>query len=336
MRLLTAYKLRHERRLRLVRAMRKRMEMTAVKDRTEIIARQDILLFCVLRNERVRLPYFLRYYRNLGVTHFLFVDNGSTDGSEEFLAEQPDVSLWHSDAEYRRARFGMDWLNFLLNRYGAGHWCVTVDADEFLLFAHADRRKLPELTHYLDARRVRAFGTLLLDMYSRQPIEKTNYVEGANPFRRLNHFDSGNYIVRRNPTYENLWIQGGPRQRLFFADDPDQAPALNKIPLVRWRRGYCYISSTHALLPRRLNRVYDAMGGEMASGCLLHAKFLNILRDKTAEEMSRRQHYAAGREYRAYGRTLERGNTLWTPASTRFEDWRQLQDLGLMSAGGWI
>jgi hypothetical protein len=37
-------------------------------------------------------------------------------------------------------------------------------------------------------------------------------------------FDSGNYTISKNPLYGNLWIQGGPRARVFFADDPYRAP----------------------------------------------------------------------------------------------------------------
>ena len=49
---------------------------------------------------------------------------------------------------------------------------------------------------------------------------------------------------------------------------------MDKIPLVRWQRRYAYASSTHALLPRGLNRVYAEDGGEAATGILLHTKFL--------------------------------------------------------------
>ena len=55
---------------------------------TEQIAPGDILAFVTLRNERVRLPYFLEYYRRIGVGHFLIVDNGSDDGSRDLLAGQ--------------------------------------------------------------------------------------------------------------------------------------------------------------------------------------------------------------------------------------------------------
>src|SRR5699024_2497320 len=98
----------------------------------------DILVFATLRNERVRLPYFLDYYRRMGVDHFLVVDNASNDGSAKWLAAQPDVSLWRTRASYKAARFGMDWINWLLWRHGGDHWCLTVDPDEFLVYPHCD------------------------------------------------------------------------------------------------------------------------------------------------------------------------------------------------------
>ena len=82
-----------------IRAFRKRRELRGVVDRTNLIAPDHILLFSTLRNERIRLPYFLRYYRNLGVNHFLIVDNDSDDGSREYLQAQPDVSLVDHQAQ---------------------------------------------------------------------------------------------------------------------------------------------------------------------------------------------------------------------------------------------
>ena len=59
-----------------------------MRDLTDTLTKNSILAFTTLRNERVRLSYFLDYYRDLGVDHFLIVDNGSTDGSREYLLEQ--------------------------------------------------------------------------------------------------------------------------------------------------------------------------------------------------------------------------------------------------------
>lgn len=336
MRLIARYRLRVERKYRRIRALRKAfMELARVADRTQAIRPGNLLLFCTLRNERVRLPWFLRYYRTMGIDHFLFVDNGSDDGSREYLAEQPDASVWTATASYKRAHFGVDWLNALQSRYGHGHWTLVVDPDEFLVYPFCDTRPLRALTDWLDASSIKSFGAMLLDLYPRGPVDTALYREGTDPIEIARWFDPGNYVIQRNPRYGNLWIQGGPRARAFFADEPARAPALNKIPLVKWQRSYTYVSSTHALLPRGLNLVYDEFGGEKTSGILLHAKFLHTFAAKASEEMKRRQHYAGSREYRAYARSLHEKPQLWCDWSEKYINWRQLEILGLMSKGNW-
>jgi hypothetical protein len=296
---------------------------------------QDILLLCTLRNERLRLPFFLSYYRNLGVNTFLFVDNGSDDGSREYLAEQSDCSVWTTPASYRDANFGMHWINHLLRKHGHGRWVLVVDTDEFLVYPFLDTRPLHALTDWLDDAGIRSFGTMLVDMYPKGPFAAKPLLEGQNPLEIASWFDSANYSLRRNTRMRNLWIQGGPRMRMFFADTPEQAPALNKVPLVKWHRSYAYVSSTHMLLPRGLNLTYDTGGGEKISGCLMHAKFVASLSDKAREELARGEHYADSREYRAYAAGLEGRAELWTAWSERFINWRQLEILGLMSKGSW-
>lgn len=330
-----SYRLRLQRKRWLVRAFRKRRELKRIADRTAQIRPDDLLLLCTQRNERVRLPYFLRYYRSLGINHFLFVDNDSDDGSLDYLAKQPDVSVWHTGASYKRSRFGVDWLNWLARKYGHGHWCLTVDPDEFLIYPFCDTRPLRALTDWLDASSIRSFPAMLLDMYPKGRLNEQGYEPGQDPIEIACWFDSGNYTIRRNKRFGNLWIQGGPRARVFFPDQPEKAPALNKIPLVKWHRNYVYVSSTHMLLPRGLNLVYDEWGGEKASGLLLHAKFLNTFPAKAKEELERKQHYAASVEYRAYAEKLEENPDLWCKWSEKYINWRQLEILGLMSKGNW-
>ena len=332
---LQSYRLRLQRKRWRIRAFRKRRELKAVQNRTDQIQSDDILLFATLRNERIRLPYFLKYYRDLGVNQFVFIDNGSDDGSREYLAEQSDVSLWESKSSYRRARFGADWLNWLMRRYAHGHWALVVDVDEFFVYPFCDTRPIRALTDWLDASSVRSFGAMLLDMYPKGSFASHPYAEGEDPIEVTPWFDSGNYMISRNAKYGNLWIQGGPRARSFFADAPEKSPALNKVPLVKWDRAYTYVSSTHMLLPRGLNFVYDDWGGEKVSGCLLHAKFLNTFAAKSAEEMQRKEHFSSSQEYSAYYSKIEENSDLWCKWSEKYINWRQLEILGLMSKGNW-
>lgn len=332
------YRLRLERKRWLIRAFRRRRQLKQVADRTDQIKPGDILVFSTLRNEKIRLPYFFDYYRKLGVDHFLMVDNGSTDGGRDWLADQPDVSVWTTQASYRRARFGVDWLNFLQMKYGHGHWSLVVDVDEFLVYPFCDTRPLQALCDWMDASSIRAMPSMLLDMYPKGPIDTQPYAEGQNPFEIASWFDSGNYMIERNAKYGNLWIQGGPRARAFFTDMPKKAPALNKTPLIKWQRHYAYVDSTHMALPRGLNAVYDTSGGERICGCLLHAKFLDTFVQKSAEELKRKQHYMNSQEYRAYAARLtdkSQQPDLWHDWSEKYINWRQLEILGLMSRGGW-
>lgn len=288
-----------------------------------------------MRNEQIRLPYFMQYYRDMGVNHFIIVDNGSDDGSREYMADQPDVSLWSTPHSYKSARFGADWLNWLLMKYGHNHWTLTVDVDEFLVFPFSDTRPLRALTDWLDTSSARAFGAMLLDMYPKGRIDARPYQSGQNPFEIAAWFDSGNYTITKNMRYENLWVQGGPRARSFFTDTPENAPAMNKIPLIKWDRKYTYVSSTHMLLPRGLNRVYEEWGGEKASGCLLHAKFLDTFGAKAKEELERGQHYANSHEYKTYHAAMRENPDLWCKWSEKYNNWQQLEALGLMSKGNW-
>ena len=329
------YLWRRRRQLRLARALRKRRELTSVVDRTDMIRSGDILAFTTLRNEATRLPFFLAHYRALGVRHFLIVDNDSDDGSRQTLGAEPDVSLWHTKASYRGSRFGVDWMQGLLMRYGPGHWCLSVDADELLVYPHHDTRPLPALCDFLEAEGEASFGALMLDLYPQGPLDAVRHAPGQDPTEVLPFYDRGNYTIARKSDLGALWIQGGPRSRAFFADQPERGPTLTKVPLVRWHWRYAYVNSTHTLLPRFLNRIYDDQGGEKLSGVLLHTKFLPGIGAKSAEEKTRRQHFGEPGAFDAYYDALIAAPDLWTPQSSRYRGWRQLEAEGLMSRGGW-
>lgn len=335
-RALLALKLRTRRQLLLLRALRKRRQLALVIDRTDRIAPDDILCFLCLRNEAQRLPHFLAHHRALGVRHFLVVDNASTEGSDRLLSDQPDVSLWQTPASYKASRFGMDWLTWLQLRHGTGHWCLTLDADELLVYPYWQTRPLPALTGWLEAQGRDSFGALTVDMYPEGPVSQGHVAPGDDPIRHLSWFDAGNFQTQVQPRMRNLWVQGGARARAFFATDPRRAPTLNKTPLVRWHWRYAYVNSTHALLPPRLNVVYDTDGGELTSGVLLHTKFLPGITDRSAEEKARAEHFGDAAQFAAYYDRLTADPVLHTKASTRYTGWRQLEALGLMSRGGWI
>ena len=70
--------------------------MRRLDNRSLRLDADEILAFVCVRDEALRLPWFLEYYRQAGVDHFFVVDNGSSDGSTDYLLSQPDVFLYGS------------------------------------------------------------------------------------------------------------------------------------------------------------------------------------------------------------------------------------------------
>jgi hypothetical protein len=219
-------------------------------------------------------------------------------------------------------------------RHAHGHWCLTVDADELLVYPFHDTAPLPALTAHLEANGAGSFGALMLDLYPEGPLGAVPYVPGTDPETVLTGFDPDGYWWRAQGRYGNISIRGGARERVFFADRPELGPHLHKVPLIRWRRRYAYVSSTHIALPRSLNRTFDARDTR-PTGILLHTKFLPDIVDRSAREKYRAEHFTHVENYSSYYARLCEAPTLWHDGSARLKGWRQLETLGLMRRGNW-
>jgi glycosyltransferase involved in cell wall biosynthesis len=158
----------------------------------------------------------------------LFVDNGSDDGTADYLSNQDDVSLWTTQHSYRLSRFGADWLAWLQIKYGHGKWCLTLDADEIFIYPYYKTRSLHALVSWLEAEEEVSFGALMLDMYPKGPIGASDVAPGADPFKALSWFDSGNYTIERQSKLHNLWIQGGGAVPVFFPPRATQGPHIEQ------------------------------------------------------------------------------------------------------------
>jgi glycosyltransferase involved in cell wall biosynthesis len=290
------------------------------------IAADEILCCLVARNERMRLPAFLDHYRRLGVDRFFVVDNGSSDGSVEWLLEQPDVHLWCSELSFKRANFGASWFELLLRRYGIDHWCLTLDADEFLVFEGSPERSLTSFCRDLDRRGIRVATGLLLDLYSDRPVQETLYHEGQDPLAVCPFFDRHRpaTIYRQGGPYRNQDIYfGGVRQRVF---PTEHDYLLSKAVLLRYQADVVLNPGQH------LTNI-EAKFHAREEICLLHFKFIASFERYARQEAERKVHAMAAEQYQAYTRRLDQSDSLvlYDPAhSLRYEGPAQLRALGLM------
>jgi Glycosyl transferase family 2 len=282
----------------------------------------------VVFNEMRRMPFLLEYYRAMGFEHFIILDNKSTDGLQDLLAAEPDVSLFFTGCTYRNARFGLDWINRLLAKYCTDKWILHIDADEFLVFPHCDTKGITGLTAYMEEQQQVSLQCLMLDMYSDRKISDNICAIGEDPALVCPFFDETGYVTYYDPMNETFAIKGGVRGRLYFADDLWSGPALNKTPLLRWRPHYAFLKSTHELWPASVNGGAPVPG--VPHGVLLHFKFLSDLTEKLAAESIRRQHTS---EYDAYAQNAggqDDSPNFMCPHSRKYDGWRSLQAAGLL------
>ncbi|KAG1665682.1 hypothetical protein GQR58_019183 [Nymphon striatum] len=176
-----------------------------------------IYLVCVFRDESLLLDYFVSYYRSLGVTHFIMVDNLSDDDGVQFLKQLEDINLWVYQAKgsYKDANFGTMWVNGLLEKHCTNQYCFTLDVDELFLFDSSRFDNLNQLIDSMESEGCNAVSTTLLDMY---PKETNNgYKKGMDFLSHSSYFDTLNAQYYRPGFYYGVRVHnvGGVRERVF-------------------------------------------------------------------------------------------------------------------------
>lgn len=302
-------------------------DLTTIRLRPQLSNATHVILL-IIKNERGRIPFFLEYYRNLGIQHFLIIDNCSTDGTQDILMNEEDVSIFEARGGYKRARFGIDWANYIAAKYCANKWILHVDADEFLVFENCNERKIADLTEDLSKECQSSMQCVMVDMYSADLPSENLYRPGQDPLSICNMFDATGYQVVYDSISRTNWIKGGVRNRLFFEKIWD-SPALNKTPLVYWKRHYAFAKSAHELWPPKLNA-----GGNTNSpsqyGVLLHFKFLNDFDTKLLGESTNQQHTSEYIHYLSGADRAYRTGFLFN-GTVEYRNWDTLVHTGLIS-----
>lgn len=316
-----------------VRRLWKAHEVATIKLSPALKSASHVAIVLVY-NEAHRLPYLLSYYRRMGIGHFIIIDNQSTDGSRDLVRDQPDTSLFSANGLFKKARFGIDWVNGILNRYCEGKWVLHVDADEFLVYPHMDTCPLAEFTALLEARNQFSLPSVMIDMYSDRNHTENLYAQGDDPLSICALFDGKGYVSHLDTVTSTLWIKGGVRGRIYFSDDFSRGPALNKTPLLKWKRHFAFLKVAHQLSPPELNRGGKVKPDQQIRGALLHFKFLSDFSQKVEAEKTRQQHT---NEYNAYNQPSQEEQTPASfvgPDTRRYDGWRSLQAEGLIGEGG--
>lgn len=302
-----------------IRSLAQSVSLTPVKPpRSRLPGGLQPVVICVLRNEIRKLPYFLVHYRQLRAAHFLFVDNGSTDGSREFLASQPDVDLFETQEPFN-ARVKHGWITRLIEHYG-DRWYLLADADEHAVFdGVADLPSLAGVAERIGRRRVRAG---LLDMYSDKPLAVDHRGRDQSMLQAYPYFDPDGYYEAHDPRLTSR--MGGPRRRALASIAPGFEPQLTKYPLFRLAPDETIVSP-HYIDP-------PIAGDDPCWIALLHFKFDGDAVAHISDAITRGQYWRDSYEYRIYDEAIRKtpGFNFMFSRSTRYKGSADLVHLGII------
>ena len=290
------------------------------ESRTDADCDLSVPLVTVIRNELARLPEFLRYYREIGVTGFVFVVNNSDDGSLEYLQRQEDVLLYSTEQSYKAFRFGIDWINYVIDLLGLNRWVIYADVDELLVLPGIEEKKLPRLLSELDEEGTDCVTAVMLDMHGENICSGEHYQAGDSFVAQLPYFHND---IDQLPSVEPPFVQhyGGLRRHLFWPVG-ERGNILTKTPIVRAGKIYFNLSS-HEVSPGKVSSM---------SGALLHFKFLGDAQADIEKEVERLEHANIIDEYQRYAdgiRALGEKSIL-NACSVRYTGSGQLETLGLI------
>jgi hypothetical protein len=318
-----------------------------------------VTLYSVMRNERFFLEAFFDHYRRLGVEQFLILDDGSSDGSIEYLGSQPDCAVLASPLRYGeeievrmpdgralRERAGVLFKRAIPERYCRGEYALYADADEFLLLPPGIG-SLGTLFQMLEARAVDSVVASLVEFYPASIGELAGTAEprSFDDLVALYPYFDALPLVRFRPGMPPKRINGSASRRLFARyglvrprPRPGWLPgwlhglrrplpgksATMKTPILRWREGVWTTDTLHANV-RPSSEVLLVFA---------HFKFTHAWASKTEEALRLRSYAGKSEKYELYSelmRRMQADDARFTgPASRRYGGPGDLVDAGLL------
>lgn len=281
-----------------------------------------IVVLCV-KNDKQRLQMLVNHYRELGVERFAFLDNGSTDGTYEWMLSQNDIDLFRTSDKYN-CFVKEGWLNRVISYYGFERWYILTDSDELFTYIGMEEHPILDLVKYAESRDIKRFKGLNLDMYADAPLFSINSSE-VDIKKTYCWMDSDSYKEepRKIANSAITAITGGPRFRMM------KVPcSVMKYPLVYFSRG-TVSANAHYQFP------YDVIEKSPCVVGILHYKFL----DTDKKEFERRSNFdtgmsagnaQTGKYYKQYISAAEHSTTFMYEGSVRFEGSESLRNIPLI------
>jgi hypothetical protein len=300
--------------------------------RHRVAAPDEVVLVALVRDGAYYLDAFFDHYRSLGLSHFVFFDNGSRDTTLDRLRQEPGVVILQSTLPW--GDFENDFRNYAAQRYAADRWCLIVDMDEIFDFEGRAEIGLSGLTRFLAAQGYTGVMAQMLEMFPKAPLSAVANLPYPQALDQFSQFDIStitphdyssaatglSYFLRQNsgtaPVPPVLF--GGIRGKVF-----GEACCLSKHPLIFVGPGVQAALHPHASTGLRLAPM---------SALLNHYKFANdaLARDKASQARASISH--GEDRLRLSVLTQDPDLSLWSPQAQSFDGIATLQQQGFLQA----
>ena len=151
------------------------------------IAQHDVLAIVLVRNGSYYMDAFFDYYRSLGIQHFAFIDNGSTDDTIDRIKAEPGTIIDQSTLPL--AQYEDLLRQYPAQTYGQNRWCFYIDMDEVFDFPGRPEIGLKGLIQYLEAQKATALVCQMLEMFPKAPLREASALSFQDALQAFSYFD---------------------------------------------------------------------------------------------------------------------------------------------------
>lgn len=284
-----------------------------------------IVVLCV-KNDLARLRMLVGHYRALGVERFAILDNGSTDGTKEWLLSQEDIDVYACGEPYQ-SFVKEAWISRLVSVYGFHRWYVLTDSDELCVYEGMETHPLKDVAAWGEKHGVRRIRALTLDMYADGPLYSPDSPDGDIQ-EKYCYMDTDSYH-EQDRTVSGVTIKtitGGPRERVLHV-----SPTLMKYPLVYFTPGMISCNAHFQYPYREIPQTPCYLG-------VLHYKFMGADRAEYQKRSDPRSGFSAvvslkgAGYYSAYAKAADEPVTFMYGQSARYEGPASLRAVPMIRA----
>ena len=162
--------------------------------------RDDVILIALVRNGSYYLGEFFKHYRAMGIEHFVFFDNGSTDDTVARIMAQPGTVIDQSPLPL--AGFEDLIRAYSANAYGTDRWCLYADMDEVFDFEGRSTHGIKALVSYMQARGHTALMAQMLEMFPKAALQSAAEMPFEEVLETFVYFDISS--VQTHDYHSNL------------------------------------------------------------------------------------------------------------------------------------